>query len=411
MLTHIKEQQKNKEKPSDPLAKKWLEIEKKQKRNANFKAKIDNLYQRFQQEILPEEQGYIILLAKETQHLMSFLPRKSLAQWQKEELHGWIEANIGLLSTHHFGDSELTQKIQGEYQDALLAMSNKMANDEDVDPDVLADMRNMIDDMFEGELNFSNEELSDFIRDPARFQTVIEDFLEKKSAQGKNQDDIDDEMSEEEEKAFYEEYARQHGHQHHSGAEQGKAKQQDKLKALFNSSKLNKLYKILANRLHPDKEKNEHLKAEKSALMAKLVKAKKDKDAFTIISMFHQFVPESELTLFDGNDEELTQALLSLLNEKLHDLDRENRDNKYNCGLQSAVWQNLGGRSKKSIQENFEAHLADIEGDKKLLNYSLDEMKTVKALQEALKERYEQKQFNPFGESPFSLADLDELFR
>ena len=55
MLTHIKEQQKNKEKPTDPLAKKWIEIEKKQKRNINFKTKMDNLYQRFQQEILPSE--------------------------------------------------------------------------------------------------------------------------------------------------------------------------------------------------------------------------------------------------------------------------------------------------------------------------------------------------------------------
>jgi len=410
MLTHIKEQQKNKEKSTDPLAKKWLEVEKKQKRNANFKTKIDNLYQRFQDEILPEEQGYVILLAKETQHLMSFLPRKSLTQWQKEELHGWIEANIDLLSSHLFGDSELTKKIQEEYQQALLALSNKMGDDEDVDPAVLAEMRHMVDEMFEGEINFSDEELANFIRDPASFQTVIQEFLERKATQGNDEryGDDDDEMSEEEEKAFHEEYARQHGHQH-SDTEQ--EKQKNKLKSLFNSSKLNKLYKILANRLHPDKEKNEHLKAEKSILMAKLVKAKKDKDAFTIISMFHQFVPDGELTLFDGNDEELTQALIALLNEKLRELDRENGDNKYNNGLQSAIWQNLGGRSKKVIQENFDNHLSDLGNDQVRLKYSIDEMKTVKVLQKVLSERYEQKRFNPFDDGAFSIEDLDDFFR
>ncbi|PCH96485.1 MAG: hypothetical protein COB83_05425 [Gammaproteobacteria bacterium] len=406
MLTKIKAQQKNKEKPTDPLAKKWLEVEKKQKRNASFKTKIDNLYQRFQEDILPGEQEYVALLGKETQHLMSFLSKKSLLKWQKEELHDWIESNLDLLSTHHFGDSELTQILQEEYRDMLLASSNKMADDEEIDLAVLADMRNMIDEMFEGEKSFSDDELSDFIRDPSRFHTVFQDFVENREKQNSAPEHDDDE----EEQGCYEEYARQHGYQHNSTADQAKANQQDKLKALFNSSKLNKLYKILANRLHPDKEKNEHLKAEKSVLMAKLVKAKKDKDAFTIISMFHQFVPESDLTLFDGNDDELTQALLELLNEKLRELDRENSDNKYNNGLVSAVWQNLGGRSKKIIQENFTTHLADIAQDKKELNHHLDEMTTVKKLKKVLIERNEKQQFNPFFGEGFSLDDLDEFF-
>ncbi|GAW97443.1 MULTISPECIES: hypothetical protein [Colwellia] len=407
MLSHIKEQQKNKEKPLDPLAKKWLEIEKKQKRNANFKTKTDNLYKRFQDEILPEEQEYIVLLGKETQHLMGFLSKKSLTKWQKEELHGWIEANIDLLSSHRFGDSELTQKMQEEYRDVLLASSNKMAEDEPIDPNVLADIRHLVDDMFEGEKTFSDEELSGFIRDPTRFHQVFQEFVENRTQQSNDADSDagfdDDEMSDEEERAFYEEYARQHGHQHNSAADSEKEKQQDKLKALFNSSKLNKLYKILANRLHPDKEQNEHLKAEKSVLMAKLIKAKKDKDAFTIISMFHQFVPDRELTLFDGNDDELTQALIGLLNEKLCELDRENGDNKYNNGLQSMVWQNLGGRSKKAIQENIDTHLTDLEDDHTRLKYYIEEMKTVKVLKEVLNERYEKKRFNPFGEMSFSL--------
>ena len=118
-----------------------------------------------------------------------------------------------------------------------------------------------------------------------------------------------------------------------------------------------------------DKERNEHLRSEKSALMAQLVKAKKDKDAYTIISMFHQFVPESELSLFDGNDQELSQALIKLLNEKLNELDQENDDLKYNNGLQSMIWQKLSGRSKKIVQENIDNHLVDLENSHTRLNY------------------------------------------
>ena len=66
---------------------------------------------------------------------------------------------------------------------------------------------------------------------------------------------------------------------------------------------------------------------------------------------------------------------------------------------------------KKAIQENFDTHIADLENDQTQFKYSIDEMKTVKVLKEVLSERYEKNRFNPFGESSFSLDDLDAMFR
>ena len=399
MLTHLKDKKNSSSKANDPLAKKWLEIEKKQKRNANLKRKMTDLYQVFKDDILDEERRLVELLGQETRHLMSFLSRKSFTQWQKEELANWIESNLETLSTHPFGNADLANDIRNEYSDFLVASAESNDKDIDLDEESLAEMRELCEEMFLGELSFSDEQLANFIRDPETFKQAFQAFLEAKhdeDAEGLFGDDSQDDYSTEEP---YEEHSRE------------EVQQQNKLKSLFNSSNLNKLYKILANRLHPDKERNEHLRAEKSELMAQLVKAKKDKDAYTIISMFHQFVPESELSLFDGNNQELSEALIKLLNEKLKTLDQENHEQKYNSSLESLIWQKFSGRSKKIIQENIDCHLADLEDSHTRLNYYIHEVTTVKLLKEILSERYEQNSFNPFADAHFSLDDLANIFR
>jgi len=399
MLVHTKTAEA--EQPSSPFAKKWQEIEKKQKRNANAKAKIDKLYQLFQNDILPEENKLVELLAQETHHLISFLPRKSFTQWQREELQAWIESNLDTLSHHPFGNQTLFNAASKEYADFLVKEAQEVNQGVEFTSDDIARMREMADEMFQGKKTFTDDELRDFMRDPSLFQQVFRDFIEEMENSEAKDEFYDDQ----------DEHQQQDEHQHAKGHQYYQDKKKHtKLKSLFNSTNLNKLYKILANKLHPDKEKNEHLKAEKSELMAKLVKAKKNKDAYTLISMFHQFVPESELTLFDGSDEELTQALITLLNEKLKELDSENFHNKHSDGIQSMIWKKLSGRSKKIQQEKIDAHIADLTDSHTQLNYSINEVKTLKRLKGVLSERYEQRRFNPFEQANFSLHDLGELF-
>ena len=404
MLTQVKNTQKSNITPESPFTKKWQEIEKKQKRNANVQRKIDTLYQTFQDDILAEEQEVVALLAQKTRHLISFLPKKSFSQWQREELQTWIESNLSTLSQHPFGNRELFEAVSKEYSDFLVEHAKKVNENHDFDPEEIDYMRTMADEMFNGEKEFTDEEIREFMRDPSLFQQTLGEYLAEKSQEEEADIDFDED-----------EFFQEEGHYHSNGnqryQEQQRAKKQKKLKSLFNSSKLNKLYKILANRLHPDKELNEHLKAEKSELMAKLVIAKKNKDAFTIITMFHQFMPESEHILFEGNDTDLTEALIGLLNEKLYQLDQEHQENKHENGIKSMIWQKLNGRSKKATQENIDAHMADLEDDRTRLNYYLHEVKTVKLFKEILSERYDQRNDNPFAQGDFSLDDLDALFR
>lgn len=414
MLTHIKNNAKAKSTPDSPFAKKWQQIENKQKRNANTKKKVNDLYQVFQNEILPEEKKLIELLAQETLHLITFLPRKSFTQWQREELQTWIESNLDTLSTHPFGNRELFERVSKEYSDSLVEEAKKVNKDHLFSPEEIDYMRSMADQMFQGKKAFTDKELEDFLRDPTIFQETLQAFLdeqaEEEHANFTDNEQDEHEYYQEDEEGYQEEYQNYRNYTEDPQAEQA-LKKHNKLKSLFNTSNLNKLYKLLANRLHPDKEKNEHLKAEKSELMSTLVNAKKNKDAFTIISMFHQFMPESENDFFDGNNQELSDALITLLNQKSHELDQENHDEKYANGVKSMIWRKLNGRSKKATQDNINAHMADLEDSHTRLHYYINEVKTVLLLKDILSERYDQRNSFPFSDNDFSLEEIVELFK
>ena len=386
-------------KTDSPFDKKWKQIEKSQKRNAAAKVKVDNLYQTFQETVLGEEQKYVELLAQETQHLISFLPRKSFTHWQREELKTWIEDNIDTLSTYPFGNHDLFEAVVKNYNVFLMEQAKAVNENRIFSHEEISHMRAMLNDVLRGGKQFTDDELVAFLREPELLKQMLNEYQEENTHQENNDDDFDND--------FQGDYANEHQSYHDEQQE----KKQKHLKSLFDTSKLNKLYKMLANRLHPDKEPNEDLKHEKSALMATLITAKNNKDAFTIISMFHQFIPNSDELLFTGNDEELTTALMALLDEKLRELDSEHRDMKYNDGIKSMVWNNFHGRSKKATQEKFDIHLANLEDDHDRLNFYIHEVKTVTSLKQILSERYEQRQELCFSDGHFSLDDLGELFR
>ena len=378
------------------FSKKWSQIEKKQKRNKALQKKIAMFYSSFQAEILPEEEKMCELLAQETRHLMTFMPRKSFTQWQREELHAWIESNLDTLTGHPFCPDGLSTSLREEYSQALLDKAQAFAEDHQFDPDEIADMRDLVEDLLGDSEQFSEQQLSDFLRDPVSFHRHVEAFLEaaREEAEQFDEDQLDDEFF----KRLEEEFANSDHFQQHSHSY---AKQQKKLKDLFNASQLKKCYKMLASRLHPDKELDPALKEQKSELMAQLAQAKKEKDAFTIISMFQQYVPDNDLNL----DDDLNAELLTLLAEKLTQLDREYSALQHADSIESMVWQKLGGRTKKVMQAKKREHLDTLLASQASLLHTISTAKTMKPLNKILSDRYDLRHANPFS----NLGELQEL--
>ncbi|ABM04355.1 conserved hypothetical DnaJ domain protein [Psychromonas ingrahamii 37] len=377
MLKKIKQPAKQYSPEKTKFSEKWAEIEKKQKRNTAFQKKIAILYSSFQSEILPAEEQMCELLAEEARHLISFMARKSFTQWQREELLAWIESNIETLKNHPFCPEGLSAVLDEEYHEALFGVEKEIDEDDQFDAEKIQEMRALIDEMFACGDDFSDAELIDFLRDPALFHQHFSSFLKE-------------DKKESEADSFQEEFDHS---EHFQGYTDSQDKQHKKLTDLFNASQLKKCYKMLASRLHPDKEQDPLLKAQKSELMGQLVQAKKDQDAFTIITMFQEYVPNNDLNL----DDDVTAELLILLSEKSARIDREYRELQYPDSIESMIWQKLGGRSKKIIETKKEEHLKALLASQSSLKNTITTTRTMKPLNKILSDRYDMRHASPFA--------------
>ena len=388
---------KKKSKKETAFSKKWAQVEKKQKRNINFKNKMIKFHQQFEEDILPFEIELCEMMAKETRHLMSFMPRKSFTQWQREELMFWIESNLDTLSEHPFTPDDLAQNVRKEYSNYLTDSVPVLDKDEAMDPANLIEMRNLLAE-FEIDDELSDEQLAEFICDPQAFSS----FMEKKLAE-RQESEAEEPFDFEEDDRFFDEMEDDYIHgdefQHF---QQSHKKHQKKLKDLFNASLLKKCYKKLASILHPDKEQDPLLKEEKSDLMAILAQAKKEKDAFTIISMYQKHVPDNDLNL----DKDVSAELIALISEKIRSLENEYLHLKTEPSIENMIWQKLGGRSKKIMAEKKLLHLSDLQQACGELQSNIHNSKNMKQLNKQLSDRYDKRHSNPFS----NFGAMSELF-
>lgn len=396
----LKKTKKNSKKQS-LFSKKWANVEKKQTRNLNYKNKLNKLYQQFQVDILPFEHLLCEAMAQETRHLMGFISRKSFTNWQREELTLWIESNLDTLAEHPFTPDGLAQVIHKEYAEHLSDSCEVMDKNEAIDPLHITEMRNLL---LELEINdeFSDEQLSDFIRNPHIFTDYIEKIVEERNSQEQKHQDAEEELDD----RFFEDIEDDFiNSDHFQHFQQTHRKHQKKLKDLFNASVLKKCYKKLANVLHPDKEQNPDLKAQKSNLMGILVQAKKEKDAFTIISMYQEHIPDNDLNL----DKDVSTELIELINDKLQQLDSEYRELKDNPSIENMIWEKLGDRSKKEMAKKQALHLYELQQGCDGIQQNIINSKNMKQLNKQLSQRYDMRHQNPFSNFGSFESFIDEM--
>ena len=254
-------------------------------------------------------------------------------------------------------------------------------------------MRMMLDELSDGRLQLSDEELIALAKDPSLIAQHIENLQQEHAQEELEAEMFNEQAFADEADDFYDFFNEDFFSQSQKSKDSG-------LEKLFKSSQLNKMYKRLAFLLHPDKELDAQKKIEKNALMHTLSDARKQKDAFTILKMYQQYVPEAEFIF----DDETLLALHRLLEEKVQDLNTQHRDIKQSNAIQTLVWRKFSARSKKLTQLNFEHHIDDLETENFDADDLLTSIKTVRALGKFLTLRIEEKNaayFN-FG-NPFSV--------
>lgn len=387
-LIKIKSQQTENE--SDPrfiqLENLWKKIEKHEKRNANLTKKMAKLFQDFEQNVLPLEQRQCQQMSQQILHLTKFVSKKTLKLDQRDELFEWIDSDITFLESHPFAHDVDTMALRQTLTDTLsqFAKKNPLSDSEEN----LALMREMLDDMFDGQLELTDEQLAALARDPSLMQQHIDQLHQKIQDEDQlpQDEDFDDEDDE------YDPFA-DFFNEHQQHLKQECELEQSGLEKLFKSSQINKMYKRLAFLLHPDKEQDQTKKAEKHQLMHQLTDARIRKDAFVILKLYQQYVPDAE---FSFNDDTL-EAMEKLLQNKVNALNHDHTQLKQSNDLPALVWRKFSARSKKATQQNFEQHISALEEDYHDSIAITKKFKTVKALSTHLSHRIREKEMSFFN--------------
>ena len=385
----------------ETLDKLWAEVNKKQQRNDRYQAKLDAFMVYFKQSVEQLEQEVCRANEQWILQLVSFVPRKSIKGRQHGALLDWIQEELTILESNPFNPVN-TDDLRDAFNEAIVTSIKQDPNSSEVSEEQLEHYRIELSLMLGEKIELSDEELSELIRDPHKAMAYFESVLRHKM----DSDYVgDDEYFHGQESPFFHDESDQHDHSYQQHTHNTN---NDVATALFNDKQMNRLYRQLAKKLHPDRELNSDKKAEKMDLMQQLSHARDVKDPLAIFLLAQQFLPEYQLELNDN----LTVQLETILKDKVKQLNADYHELRRGDGLSVIIWQRFGGGTKAAREKGLREYRQALEQDVENLMAKCREIKTVKGLQKHLTARLQSFNFTrvpmselPFDDFPFDLFD------
>lgn len=365
----------------------------KQRRNQRYQTKLDTFYHDFKASVEEQEQAVCLTTEKWIHHLISFIPRKTIKGAQREALYDWVQEELSILEANPFNPLN-TVELRNAFDEALMAVASNQPATDSITEEQLDDFREDISMMLGHDINVSDEQLLEMIKDPRKFHDYLQALMveQMEKAQSEEEDDID---------WGADDFFFQDNEQVNSSSPYTETSQ-----VLYSDKQITKLYRQLAKQLHPDRETDDNKKIEKSALMQQLSQAKKDKDVVALLLMAQQYLPDHEMVM----NSDMIERLQSTLEEKIRLLNMEYRELQHGHDLKSIIWQKFGGGNKADREKGLKQYRATLEREAKELLEKCQDIKTVKQLQQHLKERvnasrFEEQLLNMAPSELFSFED------
>jgi curved DNA-binding protein CbpA len=367
----------------------WSDVEKKRQRNQRYQAKLDDFYHYFKTSTEEQEQEVCFATEKWIHHLFSFIPRKTIKGAQREALYDWIQEELAILEANPFNTVNTTE-LRDTFTEALMADSSNQPETDSITDEELGHFREEMSMMLGHDLDLSDEELLEMVKEPQKFHDYLQELIAEKmeDEHSEGEDDIDWGADD-----FFSEG---------NGQANVDSSHNESSKAFFSDKQITKLYRQLAKQLHPDREMDEVKKSEKSILMQQLSQTKKEKDVIALLLMAQQYLPNHEMVM----DKDMIERLQATLKEKIRQLNIEHQDLQYGNDLKSVIWQKFGGGSKAAREKELRQYRDTLLRETKALFEKCQEIKTVKQLQLHLKDRANASRF----EAQLLRMDPSELF-
>jgi hypothetical protein len=343
----------------------WNKIEKCEQRNAKAEIKVDKLYDDYNSVLFPHEKRYGESHCALVAHLLSFVPSGDLRKRDRLHLLEYLSDHMDkMYAASHIYDLSVVESIRkgiDKYYEKYFSKERQQAIDSEYD-----EMKDMLSMALGEEVDLPDEALKEAIvsGDFAKVSSLLEEAKRSYMENNKQEDEDWDDF--------------EFNYYHREDDESSKVKE------IFKGSQLNKMYKKIANIIHPDKEQDDDKKAQKHKQMQLLIEAKRNSDVFTLIKMYQEFVPDGEYFL-DDDAMEHVEHLLQMQVQKLNQAHREIFSGQ---GHKSYVWKSYSSTSRKRSLQKMDAHVFEIERHISAMDNKVAQLDTAKKIKKQLLSRY-----------------------
>jgi|GEM_PF-1745201 len=366
---------KQKKKPASPeevFTKLYAKIQRFQQQNDKLKEHITSVFRQFEETVAEDEKALMRAQFDQTENLIRFFPKKSLAKWHKEVLFEWIVENLEDISANPFNNDIDTMPLKMALHDALEANFGKSMGA--APPDIE---------------NPTSENASHSEEHGAQEQDDLFGFADDEDWYDEDDEDDFDDIFESEFREHFEQFEQTLG-------EEQKA-QKSKLDKLFKSSTVSKMFRQLSKKLHPDLEQDETAKEEKHKQMAKLLDARRNHDVLEIFAM-HTAVFGTNADQFSRDD---IEQLIPLLKNQLTQVQNAKDDILDDDPLHGRIYEWFGAKTPQATANKIKRYQKELQERTQRIKSNSESITSIVKLKPHLEVRYDQHMLNDLGDIPF----------
>jgi hypothetical protein len=357
-----------KQTPEQRFQREWQRVSNARQRNERLRADLSEFAVSVSEQIREQEQACASAIYYQTERLLQFMARKSLTQWQRQELTLWVVEHVELLASHPFSDhldlDTLKTSLEAAMPSAAVYEEDAMAGSEE---------KNEEESLAEETLN--RQKTADNF-------DMFEDLFAEFDTEEPQHTQADDNASDNEEDAFW----RFHDDaftRTQAEAEQQRQREIQELDRLLKSSSLNKMFRKIASRLHPDREQDPDKKAEKHQQMSELVAARDNRDILAFFILYERHIGEPITQVIDADHERMITLLKHQYTQLQHEREQLIDDNP----IEGMIYRHFHAPSKAKLAAKINQHVKQLREETEALESFLRSTTSLQKLKPHLEKR------------------------
>lgn len=340
------------------------QLARQENRNRKLASELDALVDRYQSQMREADGRHLDPLIRLAERLIVFFSRKSLANWQREELGDWINETLQRISRV---DSETAERLHGDFRRTVAAYL----------------------ELSEAEMDAQAKAFAESV------EAAIEEMFTAGKADGDDVWQTDDPQPDLFEGLGFEFFDDEEEQSGDPGNTDTKAQTQ----RLVDGSWTRSLFRRAAQALHPDREPDPSQRQRKEELMQQLLAAREQGDILTLLQLFGEGTDTDELALAETEMAQACELMETRLEEQREAQDKIIHDHP----LRLLVYELFYSPTRKTREQRFTAWQGELHTEAAAMARLPGELRNLSVLKVFLEQRREQRLVSQLDDMIFDI--------